>query len=100
MSHLRDGAIVGAKKTVDSIQVSVGKVERTSDVVNSTTKATLREVHSLRSDYKEARDKNEQSTDLQRAIDEAKKAMKIVLKEKVKTAQCKRFLSAFDSCAC
>lgn len=74
---------------------SVHRVEMTSDGVDSTTRATLDQVHSLRSDFRESQGnlgrRIDDSNEIKRAVEEARKAMLIVLEERIKNAECKFF---------
>ena len=124
VSTLRDGAIVRTEKVVESIETVVNRAGKTADIVDSTTKATLHHVHSLQSEMKgltlsadcttlkvssitedmktltksqdETQVKIDHLHDLQQAKEDAKEAMKIVLKETTRTSECK--LDGFNSC--
>ena len=114
---LRDGVLVRTEKVVESVETVVNSVGRTGEIVDSTTKATLHHVHSLESDMKnlnltadrtdskvssitediktltKSQDdvnlKIDHLRDLEQVKAEARQAMKIVLKETARTAQCK-----------
>lgn len=91
---LRDGAVIRTEKVVGRIATVVDQVERKGDAVNSTTKATLRQVNSLQSDIKgldksqgATKAKIDQMQDWEQTRKAARDAMKIVLKETTKTAK-------------
>ena len=102
-SALRDGAIVRSEKKIERVATIVSEVEKTGNVVDSTTKETLEHVHSLKSEVKglndsakstdakmdEAHVKMNNLSDLEQARREAKEAMMIVLRETNKTSECK-----------
>ena len=88
--------MIRTENVVSQIATVVNEIGRKGDTVNSTTKATLRQVNSLRSEIKELNEsqgatkaKIDQLHDWEQTKKAARDAMKIVLKETTQTAQCK-----------
>ncbi|KAL9616245.1 MAG: hypothetical protein Q9160_008871 [Pyrenula sp. 1 TL-2023] len=101
VSILRDGAIVSAKRIIGGVETVVRRIQKTGEVVDTTTKSTLQHVQdtdakvasitegieSIAKSQDETHVKIDHLSDLQQAKEEANRAMKTVLEETTKTSE-------------
>ena len=91
VSNLRDGAIVTTQSRVESVDTVLHSVGKTGEATLVQVNIVQSEVKGLQESADRTEVKIDHLSDLQQAKEEANRAMKIVLNETVKSAQCKLY---------